>query len=88
LDEEEPEMTMQIRVFGPGCSRCATLADNARTAVRRLGVDARVEEVHDLVQMVALGVMTTPTLVVDGRVVLSGQVPTPEQLEEMLSVTA
>ncbi|MGE5227901.1 MAG: thioredoxin family protein [Planctomycetaceae bacterium] len=79
-------MTMQIRVFGPGCARCATLADNARTAVDRMGVDATVEEVHDLLQMVALGVMTTPTLVVDGRVVLSGQVLTPEQLEEVLAV--
>lgn len=81
-------MTMQIRVFGPGCARCVTLADNARTAVGRMGVDATVEEVHDPVQMVALGIMTTPTLVVDGRVVMSGEVPTIERLEEVLAVPA
>jgi small redox-active disulfide protein 2 len=81
-------MTMQIRVFGPGCARCRTLADNVRTAAGRLGVDASVEEIHDPIQMVALGIMTTPTLVVDGRVVTTGQVPTVEQLEEVLAVPA
>lgn len=75
---------MQIRVFGPGCHRCEVLAENARLAVAKLGIDATVEEIHDLLQMVALGIITTPTLVVDGRVVLSGKVPSVEELQEIL----
>lgn len=75
---------MQIRVYGPGCYRCEVLAENARLAVAKLGIEATVEEVHDLLQMVALGIITTPTLVVDGRVVMSGKVPSVEELEEVL----
>jgi len=74
---------MQIRVFGPGCYRCEALAENARLAVAKLEIDATVEEVHDLLQMVALGIITTPTLVVDGRVVMSGEVPSVEELQEI-----
>lgn len=75
---------MQIRVFGPGCYKCEALAENARLAVAKLGIDATVEEIHDLLQMVALGIITTPTLVVDGRVVMSGKVPSVEELQEVL----
>jgi small redox-active disulfide protein 2 len=75
---------MQIRVFGPGCYKCQVLAENVRTAVARLEIDATVEEVHDLIQMVALGIITTPTLVVDGRVVMSGKVPSVEELQGIL----
>jgi small redox-active disulfide protein 2 len=80
-------MTMQIRVHGPGCYRCEALAENARNAVARSGIDAEVEEVHDLLQMAALGIIATPTLVVDGRIVMSGKVPSVEQLEEVLAAT-
>lgn len=46
-------MTMQIRVLGPGCARCKTLAENTVEAVRVSGVDATIEEVHDPMEMVA-----------------------------------
>jgi len=78
-------MTMQIRVLGPGCSRCKTLAENTVEAVRASGVDATVEEVHDPMEIVALGILTTPALVIDGELVLAGHVPTVLQLQEVLA---
>ncbi len=78
-------MTMKIRVLGPGCARCATLAENAREAVRTSGVDATVEERHDPMEIVQMGILTTPALVIDGELVLAGHVATVPQLEEMFT---
>ena len=78
-------MTMQIRVLGPGCARCKTLAENTVEAVRISGVDATVEEVHDPMEMVALGILTTPALVIDGELVLAGHVATVPQVQEVLA---
>lgn len=78
-------MTMQIRVLGPGCDRCKTLAENTEEAVRISGVDATVEEVHDPMAIVALGILTTPALVIDGELVLAGHVATVAQLEEVFA---
>jgi small redox-active disulfide protein 2 len=78
-------MTMQIRVLGPGCSRCRMLALNTQEAVRVSGADATVEEVHDPMEIVALGILTTPALVIDGKLVLAGRVATVSQLQEVLA---
>ena len=78
-------MTMQIRVLGPGCARCRTLAENTVEAVRISGADATVQEVHDPMEMVALGILTTPALVIDGELVLAGHVATVPQLREVLT---
>lgn len=77
-------MPMEIRVFGPGCYRCQTLAERTGDAVRELGIDANIEEIHDPMAIAALGIMTTPALVVNGRLVMAGQVPTVPHLEELL----
>lgn len=78
-------MTMQIRVFGSGCARCATLTGNAREAVQLSGADATVEEVHDPMEIAALGILTTPALVIDGEIILAGRVATVPQLREVLA---
>lgn len=78
-------MTMQIRVLGPECARCRTLAENAREAVRTSGVDATVEERHDPMEIVQMGILTTPALVIDGELVLAGHVATVPQLQEVLA---
>jgi small redox-active disulfide protein 2 len=81
-------MTMQIRVLGPGCARCKGLAENTREAVRVAGASATVEEVHDPGEMVAMGLLTTPALVIDGELVLAGHVPSVPQLQEVLAERA
>jgi len=78
-------MTVQIKVLGPGCSRCALLAEQTQKAVDELGLDAHVESVHDVAQMLAYGVMSSPALVVDERVAVSGRVPRVEELKTLIT---
>lgn len=76
---------MQIKVLGSGCPNCHTLEAHAREAVARLGLDAEITAVTDYPTIVGYGVMSTPALVVDERVVLSGRVPTTDQVVALLS---
>ncbi len=66
---------MIIKVLGPGCTNCVNLERVTRQAVDALGVDATIEKVTDYPTIVGYGVMATPALVVDEKLVLSGQVP-------------
>lgn len=75
---------MQIKVLGPGCRNCVTLERVTREAAESLGLDVQVEKVTDYAAIVGYGVMSTPGLVVDGEVVLSGRVPTAAHVREIL----
>lgn len=66
-----------VKVLGSGCARCSALEAAVRAALAELGVDAAIEHVTDFMQIAAYGVMTTPALVVGGRVVSCGRVPGP-----------
>ena len=75
---------MLIQVLGTGCANCAKLATHAEEAATRMNIDFTLEKVTDINKIVALGVMITPALVVDGKLKCSGNVPSVEQLEKML----
>ncbi len=75
---------MQILVIGPGCSRCKTLAQLTEQAVKELGVPAEINKVTDLKQIMALGVMMTPALAVNGHLKLAGRVPTLDEIKKLL----
>jgi small redox-active disulfide protein 2 len=75
---------MQLKVLGPGCANCRTLESRTVEALRTLGVDARVDKVTDYGQIASLGVMSTPALAIDDRVVLAGRVPTVDELVDLL----
>jgi len=75
---------MEIKVLGPGCRNCVTLERVTREAAESLGLDVEVEKVTDSAAIVGYGVMSTPGLVVDGEVVLSGRVPTAAHVREIL----
>ena len=77
-------MAKEIKVLGPGCPRCEALYDNVVLALDELGIDATVEKVKDLGQIAAHGVMQTPGLVVDGKVVSQGKVLSVEEIKEIL----
>jgi small redox-active disulfide protein 2 len=64
-----------IEVLGPGCENCKRLEANAREAVMIAGVEAEVVKVTDHAQIAARGVLATPGLVIDGKVVSAGRVP-------------
>jgi len=76
---------MIIKVLGPGCANCKNLERVTREAVAELGLDATIEKVEDYPTIVGYGVMSTPGLVVDEHVVLSGRVPTVAQVRELLA---
>jgi small redox-active disulfide protein 2 len=75
---------MEIKVLGPGCKNCVTLDRIAHEVVQELGITANFEKVEDYAAIASYGVMSTPALVVNGNVVLSGRVPTPRHLKEIL----
>ena len=77
-------MTTQIRVLGPGCARCQKLYENATEAVAEMGLDAHVEKIDDVAEIVRRGIMATPALVVDEELVLAGQVPSVLTIREVL----
>ena len=75
---------MEIKVLGTGCPNCKKTKAVVAAAVSELGINAAVEEVTDLADIMAYGVMATPALVIDGVVVSSGGVPTKQQVEQLL----
>ena len=79
---------MIIKVLGPGCANCVKLERVTRQAVDGLGMDAVIEKVTDYPTIVGYGVMATPALVVDEKLVLSGRVPTTTQVRELLAPLA
>lgn len=74
-----------VQVLGPGCAKCEELARLTKAAVAELGLSCDVEKVSDIQAIMAAGVMVTPALVVDGRVMFSGKVPPLEKIKEMLA---
>jgi small redox-active disulfide protein 2 len=82
----QPDSTIQV--LGPGCKRCEALAIATRQAVAELGLDATVEKVTDYAQMAPLGVMSTPALAVDGKLVMSGSVPDVARIKLLLAPAA
>jgi small redox-active disulfide protein 2 len=75
---------MEIKVLGAGCPRCEELKKRALAALAELKIAASVEKVTDLKEIAAAGVMATPALVIDGKVVSSGRIPRPEEIEGWL----
>ena len=79
---------MGIKVLGSGCKNCITLADNTKTALRELGLEAELIKVTEISDIVSYGVMQTPALVVDEKVVSFGRVLKPKEIVRILENTA
>jgi len=77
-----------IKVLGPGCANCKSLERVTREAITELGLDATIEKVEDYATIASYGVMSTPALVVDERVVVSGRVPTASAVRGLLTAPA
>lgn len=74
----------KIQILGTGCANCKRLEKNARTAVEELGIKCEVEKVEDIEKIMSFGVMATPGLAVDGKVVSAGKLLTPDEIKEFL----
>jgi small redox-active disulfide protein 2 len=79
---------MLIKILGPGCTNCKKLERATREALDQLGMDATVEKVEDYAAIAGYGVMATPGLVVDDRVLVSGRVPQPAEIRELLTAAS
>jgi small redox-active disulfide protein 2 len=76
---------MDIKILGSGCDKCQTMERVTHEAVDALGVDAEFEKVTDPAEIASWGVMRTPALVIDDEVVLSGRVPTADDVKALLA---
>lgn len=76
---------MKIQVLGSGCANCHKVEEVANKAVAQLGINAEVELVTDMQTIMRYGVMNTPGIVIDGKVVSTGRVPALSQMAQLVS---
>ncbi|MCK5820464.1 MAG: TM0996/MTH895 family glutaredoxin-like protein [Bacteroidales bacterium] len=76
---------MEVKILGTGCQKCHTLEKAVRDVIEDENITADVEKVEDIVEIMNYGVMATPALVVDGKVVVKGRVPSAKEIREFLS---
>ena len=79
---------MEIKVLGSGCAKCKQLFAAAEKAIADAGRPARLSKVEAMEEIVAYGVMRTPALVIDGRVVSSGTIPSAAEIVSMITTAA
>lgn len=75
---------MDIKVVGAGCEDCDQLYDLVKECCAELEIREQIDKVEDLVEMVMLGVMSVPAIMIDGKIVASGNVPEKEKVTELL----
>jgi small redox-active disulfide protein 2 len=76
---------MKIQIAGPGCPKCQMSEKHVREACAQLGVDAEIEHLTNPREFGLLGVMMTPAVIIDGKVVVSGHVPTVDTIKQEIS---
>ncbi|MBU0488638.1 MAG: TM0996/MTH895 family glutaredoxin-like protein [Bacteroidetes bacterium] len=76
---------MEIKVLGPGCPKCKTLYQATLNAVKELGIDAQVVKEEDIVNIMNYGIMRTPGMVIDGKVVFSGRIPSQTEIIDFIT---
>ncbi|MFO7687170.1 MAG: MTH895/ArsE family thioredoxin-like protein [Desulfobacterales bacterium] len=85
---EEPSGSLQIKVLGPGCPSCDQLEKDLMTVMAELNLSADLDHVRDIKEIACYGVMGSPALVIDGKVVAVGRVPPKSQLKEWLKAAS
>jgi small redox-active disulfide protein 2 len=80
---------MDIKVLGPGCANCHKMEEMAKTAVKELGIEASVVKITDIGQIAMHGILSTPGLIVNGKIKHSGKpLPTLEKVKELVKAEA
>ncbi|MFA5516136.1 MAG: thioredoxin family protein [Desulfuromonadales bacterium] len=74
----------KIQILGTGCAKCQKLTENAKTAAEGLGIAYEMEKITNLNDIMAFGVMITPGLAVDGQVVSTGKLLSPEEIKKLI----
>ena len=76
---------MEIKILGPGCAKCKTLDKLTHEVVEKNGIKANITKVEDIMEIMKYGVMSTPALVIDEKMVLKGRVPSSDELKQLLT---
>ncbi|TCD48828.1 thioredoxin family protein [Chlorobium sp. N1] len=79
---------LQVKILGSGCAKCNQLAEAVRSVIERDGIEASVEKIEDIQEIVSYNVLSTPALVVDGEVRSAGRVPAADEIRSMLAPKA
>ncbi len=74
----------KIQVLGTGCPKCQQTAENAKAAANSLGLEIALEKIDKPMQIAKFGVMFTPALAINGKVMVAGRVPSPEEIAAWL----
>ncbi|OGP49925.1 MAG: glutaredoxin [Deltaproteobacteria bacterium RBG_13_43_22] len=75
---------MEIKVLGPGCPRCQQTEKIVKEAVAEAGVEAKVEKITDIMEIMTFGVISTPAVVMDGQVKSAGKIPKKEEVRNWI----
>jgi small redox-active disulfide protein 2 len=75
---------MNVKILGPGCPNCQKLEANTKQALEELKLEAKVEKISEIQDIMSYGIMSTPALVVDDAVLVAGMVPDVKQIKEAL----
>ncbi len=75
----------KIEILGTGCPKCKKLAEQVQIAANELNLDCQIGKVEDIQKIMAYGVMMTPALVVDGKVEVTGKVPSVDELKKLIA---
>ena len=78
-------MAKEIKILGAGCDKCHRLYETAVEAVRVTGTDAEVSKVSDISDIIAFGVVTTPAMVINGHTVITGRVPSLDEMKKLIA---
>ena len=76
---------MEIKVLGTGCPKCKTLEKTTRDVVTEMNIDANISKVEDITKIMEYGVMLTPALVINEKVVFSGKLPSANEIKEQIT---
>ena len=81
-------MPINIKVLGPGCNNCHLVEENTKAAVAQLGLEAEIEHVTDRAEYPTYGLLFTPGLVIDGKLVSGGRIPSVADISRWLAATS
>lgn len=76
---------MKLTIYGSGCAKCKLLAQRAEVAAQEIGAHYHVEKITDMNQIIDAGIMRTPALAVNDRIVVEGKVPSANELKQYLA---
>jgi small redox-active disulfide protein 2 len=83
--EQQIFNTMEIKILGTGCAKCKELENATKRVVETLNLSANITKEEDIMKIMEYGIMRTPGLVIDGKVVMSGRLPSESELKNFLT---